>query len=112
MSQPFPQEFIYDEADLPPGKGFDIRRILRQLEARIVPPGFREFFDRDPERTPPPEERVIVAPADGLIAFSRHPQATEFIVHLRHRVADNEQQISGLEQRFQTQPGWAPEGPE
>ncbi len=37
-------------------------------------------------------------------------EATESIVQLRRRVVDNEQKLTGLERRFQTQPGWAPPG--
>lgn len=82
--EPFPEKLIFDEADLPPGRGWSIRGVLAELEAGRVPEEFRRFFDRDPERTTPPVPGLVVAPADGLLELRRREgRAPEFVVHLR-----------------------------
>ena len=84
MGEPFPKDFIYDEADLPPGSGWDMRRVLASLEKGELPADFLAFFDRDPERTPPADPALVLSPADGLVEL-RRPQGrpAEFVVHLR-----------------------------
>jgi len=82
--EPFPENLIYDEADLPPGSGWNMRKILGEIEAGRVPGDFLRFFDRDPERKTPAEAGLIVAPADGLLELRRREgRAPEFVVHLR-----------------------------
>lgn len=82
--EPFPEKYIFDEGDLPPGSGWNMRRVLAEIEAGRIPEDFRRFFDRDPERRTPPEPGLVVAPADGLLELRRRPgRAPEFVVHLR-----------------------------
>lgn len=84
MADPFPRDFIYDEADLPPRSGWDMRRVLESLEKGTVPEDFRAFFDRDPERVPPADPALILSPADGLVELRRPAgRPAEFVVHLR-----------------------------
>jgi phosphatidylserine decarboxylase len=84
VAEPFPREFIYDESDLPPDAGWNIKDILGSLERNLVPKDFRRFFDRDPERTPPQDSAVIISPADGLVELRRPAgRPAEFVVHLR-----------------------------
>jgi phosphatidylserine decarboxylase len=84
VSEPFPQDFIYDEADLPRGSGWDMRRVLASLEKGELPADFLAFFDRDPERAPPADPALVLAPADGLVELRRPPgRPAEFVVHLR-----------------------------
>lgn len=78
-----PRELVYDETDLPPGKGWDMREVIRNLAAGVMPEGFAEFFERDPERAVPAEEGVIVSPADGILEVEPGGGRTRFIVHLR-----------------------------
>ncbi|MFA6092723.1 MAG: phosphatidylserine decarboxylase [Elusimicrobiota bacterium] len=80
----FPKEYIYDENDLPPGSGWDIPAILRELAQGRMPSDFAKFFDRDPERRPPEREDVVVSPADGILELKPAPNApARFVIHLR-----------------------------
>lgn len=82
--EPFPEKYVFDESDLPPGSGWTMRGILSELEAGRLPEDFRRFFDRDPERRPPREPGLVVAPADGLLELRRREgRPFEFVVHLR-----------------------------
>ncbi|MBI3547447.1 MAG: phosphatidylserine decarboxylase [Elusimicrobia bacterium] len=81
--QKFPEEYIFDERDLPAGSEWRMRDVLRELTAGRFPPEFQRFFDRDPERTTPAGEGIVVSPADGLVEIRRAPDAVEFVVHLR-----------------------------
>ncbi|MEQ1920273.1 MAG: phosphatidylserine decarboxylase [Elusimicrobiota bacterium] len=82
--EPFPEKYIFDESDLPPNSGWNMRRILADLEAGRVAEDFLRFFDRDPERRTPEEPGLVVAPADGLLELRRREgRAPEFVVHLR-----------------------------
>ncbi|MDE2491439.1 MAG: phosphatidylserine decarboxylase [Elusimicrobia bacterium] len=84
MSEPFPHDFVWDESDLPAGSGWSVRGVIESLEKDVVPAGFREFFDRDPERASPADPALVLAPADGLVELRRPPGRTpEFLVHLR-----------------------------
>jgi phosphatidylserine decarboxylase len=84
VSEPFPRDFIYDESDLPPSSGWDMRAVLSALEQGRAPADFRAWFDRDPERTPPADPALILAPADGLVELRRPSgRPAEFVVHLR-----------------------------
>ncbi len=84
MSEPFPQDYIYDESDLPPGSGWDMRRVLEGLERGAPPEGFSAWFDRDPERASPDDPSLVLSPADGLVELRRPEGRTpEFVVHLR-----------------------------
>ena len=78
-----PPELVYDESDLPAGAGWDIRKVIANLAAGLVPEEFRKFFDRDPERIPPKEDGVIVSPADGILEVGESRGMTRFIIHLR-----------------------------
>jgi phosphatidylserine decarboxylase len=40
--------------------------------------GFSLYFFRDPERFPPPDEGLIISPADGVIAFTGEYEHPEF----------------------------------
>lgn len=41
--------------------------VMAHLYNGIIPKDFARFFDRDPERRPPVEPRILVAPADGIV---------------------------------------------
>lgn len=85
MGEPFPEEYVFDPADAPPGSGWTRRSVLDLLEQGREPAGFRAFFDRDPERVPPPGEDLVLAPADGLLELlpPRGEAPARFVVHLR-----------------------------
>lgn len=76
----FPDRFKFDEADLPAGASWDIRRLVQEALEGRVPDDFRAFFDRDPERRPPQSEDVIVAPADGI---AEAPEGGRLVIRLR-----------------------------
>ena len=50
-----------------PSRMIDWGRVSAMAFNGIFPEEFRRFFDRDPERKVPPEPRVLVAPADGVV---------------------------------------------
>lgn len=82
--KPFPEEYIFDERDLPSNSGWSMRRILAEIESGRIPEDFRSFFDRDPERLTPDAVGLIVSPADGLLELrNRAGRPPEFVVHLR-----------------------------
>jgi len=84
VSEPFPTEFIYDEADLPGGSTWEMRRIIEAVERGEIAEDFLAFFDRDPERIPPLDPAAMLAPADGLVELQRPAgRLAQFIVHLR-----------------------------
>jgi phosphatidylserine decarboxylase len=80
MGEPFPEEYVFDPADAPPGSGWTRRSVLDLLEQGREPEGFRAFFDRDPERTPPSEPGVVVAPADGIVLDALEGPTTSLLV--------------------------------
>lgn len=47
---------------------WDVDTIWEQFRRGIEDPEFRKFFNRDPERTVPAGEHLVVSPADGQIA--------------------------------------------
>lgn len=82
--KPFPKKYIFDAGDLPADSGWNLRRILGEIEKGLVPEDFRRFFDRDPQRHAPTEPGLIVSPADGLLELRRRAGgAPEFVIHLR-----------------------------
>ena len=83
-TDPFPAAYIWDEADLPAGSGWNMRSTLAGLEAKRVTAAFQRFFDRDPERRTPRAPGLVVAPADGLLELRRRSgKNPEFMIHLR-----------------------------
>jgi phosphatidylserine decarboxylase len=84
VPEPFPTEFIYDEADLPRGSAWDMRRVIEGVERGDIADDFLAFFDRDPERTSPVDPTLVLAPADGLVELQRPVgRVAQFVVHLR-----------------------------
>lgn len=51
---------------LPPRAAWPVAQIRQWVESGDFDPGFLRFFNRDPERTPPPGD-ALLAPADGKI---------------------------------------------
>lgn len=51
---------------LPPRSRWPKTQIEGWLDEGRVPPAFLQYFNRDPERAPPPG-RTLLAPADGLV---------------------------------------------
>lgn len=79
----FPEEYVYDQRDIPPSKTWNMRALLREMNSGLFRTDFRKYFNRDPERTPPRQSNVVVAPADGILDIRRNADVTEFVVHLR-----------------------------
>jgi phosphatidylserine decarboxylase len=78
-----PKEYVYDEADLPPGLGWNMGEIIRSLREGQPPESFSRFFDRDPDRSVPARNDAIVSPADGILEIERGGAATRFVVRMR-----------------------------
>jgi phosphatidylserine decarboxylase len=84
VREPFPRDLVWDESEVPAGSGWKMRGLIESLEKGLIPEGFRAFFDRDPERSPPADPALVLAPADGLVELRRPAgRAPEFLIHLR-----------------------------
>ncbi|HKT40806.1 MAG TPA: phosphatidylserine decarboxylase [Rhodanobacteraceae bacterium] len=64
---------------LPPRKRWPELQIRRWLRTGAFHPSYVKFFDRDPERTPPPGSSVL-APADGLVTSAEVRGDTRYLV--------------------------------
>src|SRR5699024_10922519 len=64
---------------LPPRTRWPEKQIRSWLETGGVQPAFLRYFNRDPERTPPPEAG-LVAPADGLITSADVRDGIRYLV--------------------------------
>jgi phosphatidylserine decarboxylase len=63
-----------------PRFGGDWGVAMSKLYHGVIPEDFRAFFDRDPERTPPSEPGVVVAPADGIVLDALEGPTTSLLV--------------------------------
>lgn len=75
----FPFPALWLRPFLPPRLRWPERQIRKWLQSRLFDQGFLRFFNRDPERVPPPKPGLL-APADGLVTSAEILNGTRFLV--------------------------------